>query len=226
VPRQLRLPLNQSAPLTRATFLVGPSNVQAAAIVDAWPRWPGGSLALIGPAGVGKSHLAVAWARAAGALVVDITDLDLAAIAAHQGPVLAEDADRGAPDEAMFHLMNLAARQDRGLLFTARTAPAAWPAALADLRSRLNATPVALIDEPDDEILQGVLENFFRERNIRPGPDLYPYLLQRINRSIPDAREIVRRLDEAGDDAAKPVSRVLARRILEDQNQILDLFGE
>lgn len=226
VPRQLRLSLSTPAPPTREGFIVGPSNAAAAAVVDAWPAWPGGALVLVGPAGVGKSHLAQAWAAQAGALALDAAHPDVARARAHAGPILLEDADRGAPDEALFHLINVAGRQGRGLLLTGRLQPAAWPAALPDLRSRLNALPVAEIGEPDDALLTDLLAIFFRERNIRPEPPLYPYLLRRIGRSIPEARDIVRRLDEAGDGDLPPVSRALARRILEGQTQILDLFEE
>ncbi|WP_245620136.1 hypothetical protein [Phenylobacterium immobile] len=155
-------------------------------------------------------------------MTVDLAAPDLDRAAAHPGPVLLEDADQGFPDEALFHLINLAARPERGLLVTARTVPASWPSALPDLRSRLNGMPVAEIAEPDDEVLRGVLEIFFRERSIRPSDDLYPYLLRRMSRSIPEAREIVRRLDEGVDQETRPVSRALARQILEDQNQFLD----
>jgi chromosomal replication initiation ATPase DnaA len=124
--------------------------------------------------------------------------------------------DRGAPDEALFHLINLAARPGGGLLLTARTPPLAWPARLPDLRSRLNALPVAEIAEPDDAVLEGLLRKFFRDRHIRPGEELYAYLLRRIERSALSAHEIVRRLDEAPDHLL-PVSRVLARRILDGE---------
>lgn len=201
---------------------MGPSNAQAVIMLDAWPRWPGGGLALIGSAGVGKTYLASAWARAADALVIHREAPDLEAAATHPGPLLIEDADHGVADEALFHLMNLAARPERGLLLTGRVAPAVWPSALPDLRSRLNALPVAEIAEPDDEVLRGVLEIFFRERSIRPAEDLYPYLLRRMSRSIPEAREIVRKLDEGVDQETRPVSRALARQILEGQTQILD----
>lgn len=222
MPRQLRLPLAATTPIRREGFVIGPSNAQAVAVLDAWPRWPGGALALIGPTGVGKSYLAAVWAKQTAALTIDRAAPDLAAAAAHVGPILIEDADQGLDDEALFHLLNLAARPERGLLVTGRTAPATWPAGLPDLRSRLNALPVAEIDEPDDEVLRGVLEILFRERSIRPSDDLYPYLLRRMSRSIPEAREIVRKLDEGVDQETRPVSRALARQILTDQDQILD----
>ena len=86
---------------------------------------------------------------------------------------------------------------------------------LPDLRSRLNALPVAELPPPDDAILKGVLEKFFRERNIRPTDDLIPYLLRRIERSIPRARDVVDQLDEAAGAEHRAVSRALARQILE-----------
>ncbi|HEV2531521.1 DnaA ATPase domain-containing protein [Phenylobacterium sp.] len=211
--RQLRLRLGRPASHSRDEFVHGPSNAQALAAVDSWPRWPGGCLALVGPEGVGKTHLARAWAANVGAVALDRLAPDIAAAAGR--PVLLEDVDQGVAEEALFHLINLAARDGGGLLITARVKPAAWPAALPDLRSRLNALFIAEIEEPDDEVLEGVLKKFFKERNIRPGEDVIPYLLRRIERSATSAREIVRRLDEAPDQV-RPVSRVLARQLLEN----------
>ncbi len=220
--RQLRLRLRRPASFAREDFIRGPSNALAMAALDAWPAWPGGALALIGPAGGGKTHLAREWAQRAQALTLDRKSPDVAAAA--DRPVLLEDVDQGVDDEALFHLINMAAREGCGLLLTAREAPAAWRTELPDLRSRLNALFVAEIEEPDDEVLEGVLRKFFRERSIRPPKEVYPYLLRRMERSIPFAHEIVKRLDEAADDEQRPISRMLARQILEDDMENLDLF--
>ncbi|HVY35219.1 MAG TPA: DnaA/Hda family protein [Caulobacteraceae bacterium] len=201
------------------------ANGHALASLDAWPRWPGGVLALVGPEGVGKSHMAMCWAQACGAQTVPAEGpVDYAALAG--APVLYEDADRHAAgrEEALFHLINMAAQPGGGLLITARTPPSAWPATLADLRSRLNALMVAEVDEPDDTILDSVLRKFFRERNIRPADDVIPYLLRRIERSVPKAREIVIRLDDAADAEGRAISRALARQILETDPPTLNLF--
>ena len=218
--RQLRLKLERDRLASLDEFVRGVSNRDAATAVERWPDWLGGCLTLVGPKGAGKSHLARAWTKAAQALVVPGSAVDLVPSAGR--PMLLEDADRGVPDEALFHLINVAGRDGGGLLLTARTRPSSWPTALHDLRSRLNALPVVEIAPPDDAVLEGVLRKFFRDRNIRPPQEIYPYLLARMNRSIPDAAEIVRRLDEAGDDGFRPITRVLAREVLEE-NQSLDL---
>lgn len=220
--RQLRLRLRHPASYAREDLVRGPSNALAIATLDAWPAWPGGALALFGPAGSGKTHLAREWAHRVGALIMDRVVPDVASAVGR--PVLIEDVDQGVDDEALFHLINMAGRDGAGLLLTAREAPTAWRAELPDLRSRLNALFVAEIQEPDDEVLEGVLRKFFRERSIRPPKEVYPYLLRRMERSIPCAREIVKRLDEAADDEQRPISRMLARQILEDDTENLDLF--
>jgi chromosomal replication initiation ATPase DnaA len=80
-----------------------------------------------------------------------------------------------------------------------------------------------MIEAPDDRVLEGVLRRFFAERSIRPPEELIPYLIARMERSVDAARALVQQLDDAG-DGLKPITRVLARQILEDEGESPDLF--
>jgi chromosomal replication initiation ATPase DnaA len=216
--------LRRATDYRRETFIVSPTNAEAIRAIDAWPSWFGGCLALVGPASSGKSHLARAWAASAGAAVMTTNSARTADLALLQGhPVLLEDADQGVADETLFHLINMAGQGGGGLLLTARLAPQGWTANLPDLRSRLKAMPVAELAPPDDTVLEGLLINFFRERNITPTDDIIPYLVRRIERSAASAREIVDRLDEASVAEHRPVSRALARQFLENEGERLDI---
>ena len=221
---QFRLPLTAPPTYAREDFAVSPSNADAVGRVDAWPDWPEGRLALVGPAGVGKTHLARSWALATDAVIVAAADPDAAAVdlsALRGRAVLIEDADRradGGPlsDEALFHILNMAGVDGGTVLLTGRTAPLAWDAAVPDLRSRLNALSVALIDEPDDAVLGAVLRRALDQRLIKPEPDLYPYLLSRLPRSAAEAIAAAELLDEAAAEKKREVNKALAREVLGD----------
>ena len=67
VPRQLALALPHAESFARDDFLIGASNKAALGMIERWPDWPDRALALVGPEGAGKSHLASIWADTAGA---------------------------------------------------------------------------------------------------------------------------------------------------------------
>ena len=209
---QFRLPFEPAASWSREAFVLSGSNDEAVASLDRWIAASSGALALIGPAGSGKTHLAQAWADEAGATVVipgRPAPVELS------GPLLIEDIDLGFEEAGLFHLLNQAAA-GRQVLMTGRLRPLAWTSELPDLRSRLNALPVAEIAAPDDALLQTVLERLFMDRHIRPEGDLYPYLLARMERSVSAARRLVARMDDVAAARSRPINKALAR----------DLFGE
>ncbi|HLK82142.1 MAG TPA: chromosomal replication initiator DnaA [Xanthobacteraceae bacterium] len=217
LPRQLNLALGHRESFDRADFLCGPSNETALALIDRWTDWPTRAIALIGPEGSGKSHLAAVWAKAAGAQVIAAGAIEAASVpeALSAGAVAIEDADRGELDEAaLFHLINLAREQSAYVLITARTAPAGWPTKLPDLASRLRALPVVTIDAPDDALLAAVLVKLFADRQLAVDERLIEFLLRRIERSFAAARAAVAELDREAMRLKRPVNRALAADVL------------
>lgn len=222
-PSQLSLGLQATPAVTREAFVVSPSNEEAVRALDGFPDAVGGVLALAGPHGAGKTHLLTAWADRVGAVLLTGELAAVADLEALQGRLVALDDADLADDETLFHLFNMAGEAGAGLVLAARRAPVAWEAALPDLRSRLNAARVVMLEEPDDAVLRGVLVRFFAEASVKPSPDLLEYLVRRIERSVPDAREVVRRLIEAAAPQHRPVTRALAREVLEAETRTGDL---
>ena len=212
---QMRFPLLRDPARDAVGFVRGDSNRIAAETLDSWPSGPERLLALVGPIGAGKSHLAAAWAERMGAVGFSGPEAGLADLPDLEGrAILLDDADR-ADDATLFHLINLAQSPGGALLMVSREPPGRWETDLADLRSRLDALRVVRIEAPDDTVLAGALRRFFDERAITPGDDLIDYLVLRIERSIPAARAIVARLDaEAG---GRKLNRALARDLLDDE---------
>ncbi|MGL5137095.1 MAG: hypothetical protein ACRC7G_04930, partial [Beijerinckiaceae bacterium] len=103
---QLPLDLPLEPRFGKEDFLVSHSNADAYGMLEAWPDWPGGMLAVVGPTGSGKSHLAAIWAARAGAIQISGQALGSAAIPAlvASGAIAIEDADQPGLDEtALFH---------------------------------------------------------------------------------------------------------------------------
>jgi len=194
-PRQLNLALGYRESFDRADFLCGRGNETALALIDRWTEWPTCALALIGPEGSGKSHLAAIWAKAAGGRVIagHAVDAPSVPLALSNGALAIEDVDRDELDEgALFHLLNLAREQSAYVLITARQAPASWPIQLPDLASRLRALPVVALEAPDDGLLRGVLLKVAADRQLALDDSVVRYLLTRIERSLAAARGIHR----------------------------------
>ena len=123
--RQLAFDLPHRPATGRDDFLVTPSNAKAVALIDLWPNWPANTLALLGPPGSGKSHLAAVWHEMTGAVIAGPSGISKDAVPRllDKGALVIEDAPGGDLDEpAFFHLLNLAREQKAYVLITAQQA--------------------------------------------------------------------------------------------------------
>jgi chromosomal replication initiation ATPase DnaA len=217
--RQLPLDLPHEDSRARDDFLAGPANHQALALVDAWPRWPAPIVALSGPRGSGKSHLAAIFAERSHASVLPAAQLDAAAVPGllAAGALVLEDLGSGELDEAaLFHLINLANEQRANVLITSDRLPATLAETLAtrDLASRLRAMPVVELGPPDDQLLAAVALKLFADRQIFPDEALLSYMLPRVERSIGALRDLVAELDREALARKRPLTRALASELL------------
>ncbi len=218
---QLTLDLGQRAALGRGDFLVAPSNETAVAWIDRWPDWLGPALVLYGPAGCGKTHLAQVWRAASGAIQIDSGALNVAGLPDVLGAaraVLLDGMGEAWDDErqeALLHLYNVMVERAGYLLFCGRKAPARWPVALADLRSRINAVQAVELGPPDDALIAALLVKLFADRQLRVGPEVIGFLLSRMERSFAAARDLVDTIDRAALRARREITVPLVRSVLQ-----------
>ncbi|MFO0991936.1 MAG: hypothetical protein U1E67_08405 [Hyphomicrobiales bacterium] len=222
-PRQLIFDIAPSPAYGPEDFLVAPSNQLAFDFIAAWPRWPSATAILVGPSGVGKSHLLEIWRQRSQATTLPVsalTERDVPHLMPEGGRVALEcAADAEIEQPALFHLLN-AARENRGhVLIAARTPPALWGLTLPDLISRLSAAPAIHIQPAEDELLRGVLVKLFADRQCAIDEALVAYLMTRMPRSLGDARKIVAAIDERALELHTGATRAIAGQTL------AELFG-
>jgi len=220
-PRQLALALPYAESFARDDFLCGPGNEAALLLIEAWPHWPARAVALAGPEGSGKSHLAAIWAERAGARFLAGRALALSDLPAAlaTGALVVEDLAPPLHERALFHLLNLAREQEAHLLITARTPPMTWNVALPDLASRLRAVPVVALAVPDDAILRAVLVKLFADRQLAVDDSLIVYLMTRLERSFAAMRRAVDLIDREALRRQRPVTRALAAEVLRQEGE-------
>lgn len=217
--RQLTFDLSRQAALGRAHFVVGESNRSVFAAIEAWQAWPMARMALAGPAGAGKTHLAHIWADESGGRVLNAAALteDIVPEAASL-PLALDDAQRVAGDpvreRALFHLLNLTKEIGHPLLITCAVPPARWPVNLPDLKSRLSALPLTEIGPPDDELLAALFEKLFSDRQLDAGDGVVRYLVTHATRSFAAARALVDRLDAVALSEKQELRLPLVRRVI------------
>jgi chromosomal replication initiation ATPase DnaA len=213
IPRQLVLDLDHSVSFAREDFLSGPSNVAALTLIERWPDWPSRIVALTGPEGSGKSHLAAIWADESGARVLSPKFLSIADVPGTlaTGALVVEDLEAEDLDEhALFHLINLAREEDAYVLVTSRYAVASLPVTIRDLASRLRALPAVMVTPPDDVLLRSLLIKLASDRQLALDESVINYLVNRIDRSFAAARNAIQTLDDEAMRRHRPVTKALA----------------
>ncbi|MEP1029665.1 MAG: DnaA/Hda family protein, partial [Alphaproteobacteria bacterium] len=211
---QIPIPFEHRPALQRDDYLVTPANAEAVAWIDRWPDWPGPLLAVWGPEGCGKSHLAQVFLARTGGRLLTVPD---AAVVETGGAYVLEDLDRipSLDEEALFHLFNALKSAEGRILVTARTAPARWSIALPDLTSRLKGSPAVEITAPDDALLAALLVKHFSDRQLRVDAEVVAYMVPRMNRTFQAAADLVAAIDAEALARKRAVTVPLVRKVLE-----------
>ncbi len=214
--RQMAFDLPTNVRLGAADFFVSDANTLAYVLMQTPQTWSNNNLAIIGPAGSGKTHLARVFAAQSGATIINAkdvradTDLPNSNVVLEDGNALRTDGE-----EWLFHVYNALSRAGFFLLLTSRLPPARWDIALPDLASRLSTITSVTIDDPDDPLLTAVLLKHFADRQLAPTPNAVAFLMKHLPRSFNAVRRIVDTLDREALAQSKPLTRPFVRAVLD-----------
>ncbi len=213
---QLPLALRHEPDFSRDSYMVGPSNRAALAMVEAWPKWPAPLVVLSGPEGSGKTHLARIWAERSGAAILPAGSLhQTSPFPVSRRGLVVEDIDpRKVPATPLFHLINSAVEAGAGLLLTSRERPEEWRLGLEDLRSRLRMATPAQLFLPDEDLLRRMLVKLFADRQLVIEKAVLDYLLQRMERSFAAAVTVVAAIDREALATGRRITRRLVAGVL------------
>lgn len=191
------MPFDWPAPEEAEQFIVTEANRRAVDAIDRPGSWPVRAAILTGPRKSGRSLLGRIFAAKTGGTLIDDAE-------AHR------EAD-------IFHHWNLAQEERRPLVIVAMAPPPLWAIKLPDLASRLTATPVFVIGEPDDVLVELLLAKLFARRGLQVTPETIAYIASRIERSYIAIARTVDALDTVALSQHRAITTNLARTVLEEQ---------
>jgi chromosomal replication initiation ATPase DnaA len=218
-PQQLPLDLEYRPALGMADFVIAPGNRDAVTWIDRWPDWPSHAVAIHGPKGSGKTHLAHVWQARSKAVFLDRAPALDSPLPSAIALDLPQDWAQEWPGAALLHLYNRQREAGGHLLIVSEMPPARWAVALPDLASRLASIPAVALAAPDDDLLVAVMAKQFADRGLEVNEDVLRYVASRVERSFAAAAEIVARIDRAALAQQRRVTLALARECVADAEQ-------
>ncbi|SDC84479.1 hypothetical protein SAMN05444678_10689 [Sphingomonas sp. YR710] len=191
---QIALPFAWPADEDERDFIVSDANRLAVRHLEHWALWPVMASVLTGPRKSGRSLLGRIFAAKTGGRLID-------------------NADRH-NEEALFHAWNAAQADRKPLLLVADAPPAHWSIRLPDLRSRLLATPQAIIGDPDTVLIGGLIEKLLIARGLNAPSEVIRYLVPRIERSYVAVGRVVDAIDELALERRQRITVPIGRMAL------------
>ncbi|WP_277970839.1 HdaA/DnaA family protein [Sphingomonas echinoides] len=196
----MALPFDWPADPRDDEFLIGPSNARAVQQLEHWSTWPVMAVVVTGPRKSGRSLIARIFAAKTGGGLID-------------------DAERQ-NEAVIFHAWNRAQEERRPVVVVADAPPPEWEIKLPDLRSRLVASPMLRIGDPDEVLMAALFERQFLRRGLDARPDLIQWLVARVERTHVALLRAVDLLDQVVLERRKRLSIPLARATLQEAGLI------
>jgi hypothetical protein len=172
---QIALPLDWPQSQGESRLIVTNANRDAFEHFRKWSLWPVKATLLTGPRRSVRSLLARNFVERVGGRVID-------------------QADR-ADEEELFHAWNAAQESGRPVVMIVDSAPPHWDIALPDLKTRIAVTPVARINEPDDELFQALVQLHFADRGLHIPADALRFMSERLHREYWTVERAVEAID-------------------------------
>ncbi len=214
--RQLSLALPETPPRYDANrFVHSEANDAAWRIARGWAASDDPALVICGPPKSGKTHLAHLITADLDCRFVGPESLDRIADA----QLVAVDDLPGDDPHAFLTVLESGAASAARFIFAGTGHPSEWALGLKDLRTRLEAMPRAVMNEPDEALIRAVIAKGFQDRQITVGPAVIDFAVPRLPRTFAAAHGFVALADQLALDQQRKITVALVQKLVDNLSE-------
>ena len=136
--------------------------------MDKWPKWEKNFINIIGQKFSGKTHLINIFIKKNKGISINgqfLNEEDLKKIVIHEN-IIIEDLTSNINENLLYSLMNLAEHDNKYVIITSLNPIVNIDFKLVDLKSRTKSFLLLNIEEPDDELIFGIILKNLSDRQI------------------------------------------------------------
>ena len=203
-------------------FVRSEANDAAWRTAHAWlgsdePAW-----IICGPKGAGKTHLAHVIAEQAAEQGADAAAfIGETAFSTGDLPaslLIVESLPPGSP-HAFLEAYETAVAKGARMAFIGRGHPSSWAMGLKDLRTRLEAMPRAVLNEPDEALIRAVIAKSFADRQLRVPERIVDYAVARLPRTFAAAHAFVALADRKALEEGRKITAPMVQNLLDNLSE-------
>ena len=168
---------------------------------------------LKGPSKSGKTHLGKLWQKINNSVVFNHNIYDY--IISQNNNIFIDNFILDLNEEKLFHVINHCYNNNLKILVTSELYTSEHQFKLTDLSSRLKSFHFVEIFDPDDELMNHLLNKLLHDRQITINNDeIFSYITKRINRTYLDIYNFVERIDHLSLSKKRQITIPLIKELL------------
>ena len=191
---------------SESDFFVNSTNKKAVDLVSLWPEWHNKAAIIYGESKSGKSHLGNIWMKKADATLVDLKNNEINFNKNNKKNFLINNFSLIKPDQEniILDIFNQCLFNDNYILFLCNNEKKI-NFCLKDLESRFNSVLSTSINDPDDQIVDVLINKFFSDNQVLISIEVIKYLSGRIDRSY---KELYKTLEKINNVSLKNKQKI------------------
>ena len=197
-------------------FVLSESNKHIYDFLDKWPKWEKNFINIIGQKFSGKTHLINIFIKKNKGISINgqfLNEEDLKKIVIHEN-IIIEDLTSNINENLLYSLMNLAEHDNKYVIITSLNPIVNIDFKLVDLKSRTKSFLLLNIEEPDDELIFGIILKNLSDRQILLDKKLIDYIVKRIERSYSKIHNFIYKIDQLSLKKKKSIDFKIIKDVL------------